>query len=242
MSADHNEPLALGTVFRINLSALSNKQSPYTVEQLITALEATTTLQELAVEVGIPFHLTAGNSRRIVAPLCRCIANLRHQNKHHLLQKLELCEAWLPENSDQDGMYLDVFEQFLVAAKRFGISHLTLQTVSPLPIQFLLEFCRNNSHLRVLEMNNATFTESRAAVSWSPTAVSWSPNDRSHISSAVLHLDKLTLDSVNFTSSTVAASYYNFFAHFSVAVMVLDNLQDDDAWDMACHNIVSEFK
>jgi hypothetical protein len=167
MSEYGTEALALGIVFRVDLAALlSSNKSPYTVEQLITALEATTTLQELAVDFGCSFNPTAENNRRIVAPLYRCIANLRHQNKQHPLKKLELC--WRQQNDGENRMRADVLEQFLVAAKRFGISHMTLLVYIPIPIQFLLDFCRENSHLRVLEMAIVHFLDSTATVALPP--------------------------------------------------------------------------
>ena len=237
MSPEQNEPLALGTDFSIDLRALSHNQARYSVEQLIAALEASTTLTELRVDLGVgnSFEPTAENSRRIVAPLCRCIANLRLQNEQHPLKKLELGKAYSCKNSDQNGMYLNVFEQFLLAAKFLGISQLTLHTVYiPIPTQFLLEFCRENSHLRVLEMDTVHFLDSTATVAWPP-------NDWSQGSCHNFHLDKLILDSVRFFNTASAASFGIFFAHLSVSVMALHSLYADHD-DIECRKIVSEFK
>jgi hypothetical protein len=235
MSADQqHEPLALTrTYFKLQLSALSKNESGYTVEQLITALEATTTLTTLNVIFGCSFEPTAENSRRIVAPLCRCIANLRLYNKQHPLKKLELGYASHCNNSNQNGMYLDMFEQFLVAAKRFGISHLAICAVfNPIPTQFLLEFCRENRHLRVLEIDNVSFTESR-------DAVAWPPNNRSQGASHNLHLDELNMESVRFFNEASAASFGIFLAHLSVSVMKFGALTAYG--DNECDKIVSEF-
>ena len=236
MSEDENEPLALGTEFWINLDALSKNESGYTVDQFMTALDATTTLTDLRVEFGCSFEPTADNNRRIVAPLCCCIANLRLQNEQHPLKKLDFGYAWCCKNSNQQGMYLDMFEQFLIATKRFGIRHLTLHTVyNSIPTQFLLEFCRENSNLRALEIDNVEFSDSTATFAWPP-------NDRSQDSSHNFHLDKLMLESVRFLNTSSAASFGNFFAHVSVSNMVLGNLTADDHEDIACRKIVSEFK
>ena len=234
MSTEQNEPLALGTDFSIDLRALSNNRSRYTVDQLITALEATTTLTDLRVAFDISFNPTAENNRRIFTPLCRSIANLRRRNEHHPLKRLELGHAWSCKNSDQNGMYLDVFEQFLVAAKRFGISHLTLRAVEiPIPFLFLLEFCRDNSRLRVLEIEVVKVSDSTGAVSW------WS-NDRLQGSFHIVHLDKLILNCVQFLNTAAAASFGNFLSHLSVPVMELGYLSGARD-NIDCKKIVSEF-
>ena len=77
-------------------------------------------------------------------------------------------------NSDENGRVrlLNVVDQFLVAAKRFGISHLAFE-----------EFSRQQSSLCLGDKtsNNATFY--------------WLlPNDRSQRSSVILHLSSLNLD------------------------------------------------
>jgi hypothetical protein len=229
---NNNEPLALGTEFPIYFDALSRNEAGYTVEQLITALEATTTLTDLRVDF-INFDPKAENNHCIVAQLCRCIANLRLPNERHPLKKIKFCRFdW---NDGQEGMYLDVFEQFLIAAKRFGVSHLTFQTVmSPLPIQFLLEFCRDNSLLRVLALNHVY-------VSGSNDVQSWPLNDRLQGASVNLNLDKLLLRDVSFTSSAAAASFGNFMAHLSVRVVELGLLYCSSD-DIECNRIISEFK
>ena len=239
MSADNNEEtLVLGTEFRINLEKLSRNETSYTVDQLITSLEGTSTLTDLTVEFGGgSFEARGKNSRRIVAPLCRCISNLRLDNAHYPLQKLKLCRSWLYTDSDRNEVTLDVIEQFLVAAKRFGIRHLKLHDLLniPFPIQFILEFCRDNSRLRVLEMKSVRVSDSTAVVSWFPS-------DRPQGSSAIVHLDKLMMKRVHFTSATAASSFGNFLDHLSVAVMVLGSLEADDFEDVECRKIVSEFK
>ena len=231
------EPLDLGTEFRINLIALYKNEAPYTVDQFVVALEATTTLTGLRVEFGSSFDPTAQNSRDTVAPLCRCLANLRTRNERHPLKKLELGRAWRSKNRDsENGIHLDVFEKFLVAAKCFGISQLVFHELFfPLPIQFLLEFCRDNSLLRVLEINTVR-------ISGSTAAVAWPPNDRSKGSAHNFHLDKLILYRIRFLSTASAASFGYFFAHLSVSNVVLGCLMAGEQTDKACRMIVSEFK
>ena len=234
MSESNNEPLALGTKFSIDLEALSNNKSPSTVDQLITALESSSTLAELAFDFS-RFKPTTEDNRRIVAPLCRSIANLRLQNEHHPLKKMEI--RWVEWKRSQDGMRLGAFNQFLVAAKHFGISHLTLHNVLfTIPVQFILEFCRDNGLLRGLEMNNVHLFDSTEPVSW------WS-TDRSQGSSVALpHLDKLLLQSVWFHTSAAAASFGNFLAQLSVPVVELGGLRTDDHNNIECKRVLSEFK
>ena len=108
------------------------------------------------------------------------LANLRLSNEHQMLKPLEL-GCWglagfntAHRNSDENGRVrlLNVVDQFLVAAKRFGISHLAFE-----------EFSRQQSSLCLGDKtsNNATFY--------------WLlPNDRSQRSSVILHLSSLNLD------------------------------------------------
>ena len=77
--------LDLGCVFQVDMYQFVDESPPaeYTIEQLVAALEATLTLQELEItdlavfmECATPEHI-----RRVIEPLCLCLANLRRQNK-----------------------------------------------------------------------------------------------------------------------------------------------------------------
>ena len=71
-----NDALDLGTEFEFGLTELSDNRERYTVAQLITALEATTTLTELTVFGHRPFPDDIYAPRppsnvQVVEPLCR---------------------------------------------------------------------------------------------------------------------------------------------------------------------------
>ena len=115
----------------------------FTIEQFIAALQATTTLRSL--EVFFPFCQTPEIGHHRMIFLCRCISRLRLQNEHHPLRKLIL---W------GQGGYVgnELTDQFLHSAKQCGIVHVKLQEIDGLPVQFLVDFCRDNSSLKVLEI------------------------------------------------------------------------------------------
>ena len=164
-----NEALDLGTHFWLHFDALADNQESYTVAQLVTALETTTTLRTLAVSSYSSVTVNV-NSPRIVEPLCRCLADLRLQNEHHPLKAIHF-------------HYLDsdIVRQFFVALKQFGIPRVLLRSRT-FPIRFLIDFCRDNSNLKVLNLKNITFADEDAA-------------DRIGYSAAItLNLDKLILN------------------------------------------------
>ena len=133
----------LGTEFELHLGALADNEASYTVAQLVTALETTTTLTKLTVYGG----------SGVCEPLCQCLANLRLQNEDHPLKEVELRY-----------MYSDIIRQFLVATKHFGISHVTLRWRREfLPVHFLKEFCCDNNNLKVLELDIMIFTDEGVA-------------------------------------------------------------------------------
>ena len=86
--------------FRVYLNQLWDGTSPFTVEQLVTALEATTTLQELIILNEVYHEPTSEYKSRVMDPLCRCIAQLHRHNQQHPLQKLTLsASAYTNDNT-----------------------------------------------------------------------------------------------------------------------------------------------
>ena len=197
-----NDALDLGTHFWLHFDALADNQESYTVPQLVTALETTTTLRTLAVSSYSSVTVNV-NSPRIVEPLCRCLADLRLQNEQHPLKAIHF-------------HYLDsdIVRQFFVALKQCGIPRVLLRSRT-FPIRFLIDFCRDNSNLKVLNLKNITFADEDAA-------------DRIGYSAAItLNLDKLMLDHVRFKTLTAATNFAQFLVHLSVSDLELGTLQEE---------------
>ena len=195
---EENDALDLGTRFRINLASLADSRADYTVQQLITALNATTTLTMLMVHG--PAMCEPHIHGPVVERLCRCLANVRLQNKHLPLQAVEFL--------DVDS---DIVRQFLVALKQFGILRVRIRSIESLPVHFLTDFCRDNSNLKVLELIRMTFTDGGAA----------DPIDGS---ATYLNLDKLILNHVEFKTSFAATKFSHFLSHMSVSALELGML------------------
>jgi hypothetical protein len=176
MNAHSSKPLVFEKSYRLDLELLSPNRIP--IEQFIAALNATTTLTELRFCTSWPWKSTSENSRRVIVPLCRCIANLRRNNQNHPLRRLRI----------EGGNRVDDVERFLVAAKQYGIHHLNL-VHTHLPIQSFEEFCRENTYLKVLTMHDTHLIDQDSTIYVSPQ--NGPPN-----SSAVLALAELTITSV----------------------------------------------
>ena len=192
-----------GTHFWLKLTTLASNHADFKVRQLVTALNATTTLTELTI-IGGRYEIyepPPSHRHRVVEPLCRCLANLRLQNEHHPLQTVKLRY-----------MYSDIVRPFLVALKQFGIRQVTFQSAEPFPVHFLVDFCRDNSNLKVLELNSITFNDEVVADPIGDSAAT------------TLNLDKLILDHVTFTTSIAATNFAHLLAHLSVSALELGKL------------------
>ena len=200
MDEEINTPLNLEAYRRINLERLSPDDIP--IEQFIAALQTTTTLTKLSFWF-CNYKPTAEKNRRVIEPLCRCIANLRRHNKDHPLRQLQIHLAKRNE-------FCHV-EQFLVAAKQLGIHHLDLW-LSHLSIQSLEEFCRDNSNLKILEIQGSTLSNADSTVSAPPQN---GPQD----CSTILALDELTVMGVNFVESSVATLFSSFTARLTYTAL-----------------------
>ena len=200
-----NEPLNLGKYYRIDLDELP--RSDIQIEQFIAALKTTTTLTDLCVDARIwPWPSTPENNHRFIETLCHCITNLRRHNQNHPLRKLDI---WSWTNVVE-------VDKLLLAAKQFGIHHLSIVGMH-LSIQSVVEFCRNNTHLKVLEIYRARFTDKKeSAISFSS-----SPQNGPQDSSAILALDKLAMRQITFEDSTVATTFLSSFQHVTYTTLCI---------------------
>ena len=116
--------LDLGTEFTLFLDDLLNNKLTFTIEKFIAALQSTTTLERLDLWC-VGYESTPENNRRVIEPLCRGIANLRHHNSNHPLRHLSI----------ESANHIEIIDQFLASAKQFGIHHLATAGMRlPIPV------------------------------------------------------------------------------------------------------------
>ena len=187
-----NEPLHFGTTTHISLDELAKNTAGFTADQFIASLKATTTLTTIHVTAFTNAFSNASmheSNRRSIEPICHCIADLRRHNPNHPLRQLDI-------------RYGDQIKPLLVAAKQFGIHQLNIVGID-LSIQSLVEFCRGNTHLKILKIMASTFSDEK-------TAISMPPQNGQQDSSGILVLDELTVANIDFEDSSVATSFSNF--------------------------------
>jgi hypothetical protein len=103
---------------------------------------------------------------------------------------------------------------FLVALKQFGICQVNISSaVKPFPVHFLVDFCRDNSDLKALELQNIYFTDEVVAIRES--------------AAYTLNLDKLGLYDIRFKTSTAATDFAHFVAQLSASAWLLGAIQDE---------------
>ena len=216
------------TKFTINLHTLSHNGEWFTVEQAITALEATTTLTDLNIDF-LHHKPTDQTYREIVEPLCRCISNLRLRNENCPLRRLNLCRV----QAHGSRLWLSMFQEFLVAAKKGGIHHLTLKNVHFLPVQSLVEFCHDNNNLKILELQDVFLWDRGTELDLPSNATD------------NLALDELVIRDVELENPVAAAMFAKFVAELKVSSLKLGCIT---ARDRSLHSreitkrIVSEIK
>ena len=201
-------PRDVGRHCRLSLGHLALNMEEYTIDQFIAALPATPTLPTLFIMFNV-YEPTPENNRRVVDPICRCIANLRRHNQNHMLRTLKISEARNDPN----------VEQFLVAAKQCGIRHLDLSH-SDVSIQSLVEFCRDNGDLKVLEIQDTTLFDQESTISVAP-------QDGSQDSTALLALDKLIVVELKFANLSSANKFSNFIAQVCYPVLEIGDVSFD---------------
>ena len=119
----NNEPLELGAEACVALGNLVHNRGRFTIDQFIASLQVTTTLTDLSIWFPDDCSKALLNHRRIIEQLCRCIADLRSNNKDHPLNTLQIYSV--------SAVYID---QFLVSVKKLGIRQLEVFQTN-LPIQ-----------------------------------------------------------------------------------------------------------
>jgi hypothetical protein len=80
-----------------------------------------------------------------------------------------------------------------------------------------VEFCRDNTHFKVLTIEDMTLFDK-------DSSISVSPQDGPQDSSAILALDRLTVTGVTFEESNVATKFLNFIAHVTYPVLELGGI------------------
>ena len=146
----NNEHLDLGTRYSLEMFLMGyvgdeeedDEQSAgeEVLNWFLARLPVSTTLTELNLSY-YDYDLAHRDNRRIVQPICECLANLRRE--HHPLRKLILsCVA-----GDDAQLYNNALQRLFIAAKQFGIAHLKLDRLNYLPMGLLVDFCHNNRHL-----------------------------------------------------------------------------------------------
>ena len=202
----NNEIVDLGTFFEFDLD-----EHESFVKQFVASLEASTTLMTLEFN-GRDFEPTPGNNHRVIKPLCRCIANLRRHNQNHPLRKLVIYHLDGPD-TDED------FNSILVAAKQYGIHHLKLDNCG-LHIQSMVEFCRDNTLLKVLESKIAAFEVKESSIS----ACFCSQDGPPESTSAILALENLAVTRTMFGTPADATKFSNIIAHMTYPVLKLGSI------------------
>lgn len=189
----------------------NNQTASTNLQITIATLEATTTLTNLHIHL-LHYKATPENNARFIEPFCRCIANLRRHNPNHPL-------TWLCIQAAETKDDCDIVDQLLFAAKQFGIQHLRI-VFTRLPIQSLVEFGRDNRHLKVLDLSysNLFFSDKEDESTISILSPKDGPQQKS---SAILALDELYLNEVNFDNPSVARTFSNFIANMTYPVLEL---------------------
>ena len=175
--------------FYLSLGKLANDDEFFTIHEFTTALRTTQNLEELQIDFDDGrYDPIPANNRLMVASLCHCIANLRDHNEHHPLRRL-----WLYNYFEEyrEG-YADVVDQFLVAAKQFGIRDMkvTMGHSDCLRVTSLVDFCRDNHHIKDMYIYACI-----PPISLSP-ALHDDTQQPQPSSGLVVNLEKLYLDSV----------------------------------------------
>ena len=166
-------------------------------------------------------------NRCVIEPFCRCLANLREDNQDHPLLKLGIYDAKKHHSGH--------VKKILVAAKQFGIYHLSVD--SCLSIQSIGDFCRDNTHLKVLELWRTLLSSTGSKI----------PVSSMH-SSAIPALEELRIDEVTFVSSIVATQFLNIITPMTyptlrlggIKIAASKNAESEEEKKIACMRIILE--
>jgi hypothetical protein len=200
----------LGRRYRVELARITGGDDLAGREDIpmfLARLPVSTTLTDLEIDFyrHRPFHQ---DYLRIVQSICECLANL--QREHHPLRSLELSYI----GGRDDGQLLaHAIQLILIAAKQFGIAYLKLGRMDSLPMEFLFEFCHDNRHLIVLELENVSFTsdygEEVSTVRFANTP---------------LAVEEFILNQVIFDNLTMTSNFANLVHAMGVSALSLGTL------------------
>ena len=200
-------------VYTIDLGEwASNETLFYSDEQLTVTLGPAT---ELSLDF-YNYQPTPENVRRVAAPLCRHIANLGRNTNYHPLLQIAIYGVDL----ECLGMS-DIFELFLIVAKHIGIRELVLSGIrGTFPIQFLVEFCRDNSNLKVLSLHDLTFSDTTS--SFPTMALPQNDARPQHTPAALPSLNVLAMTEIEIETATAKSIFENcVVAHNNVGELEL---------------------
>ena len=196
--------------FRVYLNQLWDGTSPFTVEQLVTAVEATTTLRELIILNEDFYEPTPEYQGRVMEPLCRCIANLRRRNAQHPLTTLSLSASAYTDDQ--------TIRPFLEAAKKGGIAKIFIQSVRNLNTEYFVHFCRSHKKLKSFKVWNVSMT----AQTFDECDGSGDP---------LLHLKQLSLRDICFRSVRAATLFENLAGDMKLVGLELGKITIRDGDD-----------
>ena len=170
----HNEHLVLGSKYSVKLVVHERSDDEAEgggwvdgedIPLFLARLPVSTTLTELEINFE-SYDIAHRDNLRIVQPICECLANL--QREHHPLRKLALTDM---DEDDAQPVFIDALQRLLIAAKQFGIKHLSLEDSYCIPVESLVEFGNNNHHLNVLELQRLNFIHNVGERELHPLAV-----------------------------------------------------------------------
>ena len=222
---DRTGALNFGTHFCIDLASLSRHATEYTIQQLLPALNATTTLRCLSISFGVAgeYDPTPLNNRLFVEPLCRCIANLRLQNGRHRLRTMAFYGVDEDMDYNLNSGSFNAMRLLLVAIKQFGIARVTFYSIESFPITYITDFCRDNHNLKVLDICCVSFSDDDDDATLQSLPLLNGPPSDSY-SSIIPTLDQLLLTTITFNNLTAATKFANWIAQLNVRVLDLPSL------------------
>ena len=134
-------------------------------------------------------------------------------------------------------------EQFLVAAKQYGILQLTLIRIPNLPIQFLADFCRDNRNLKVLQLEDLCLVGRATELSFPPDQ-----EEASLDSSPVLALDELHIGAADYNRGAVAfpnpaavTAFTHLLQRMTYSVLEIGNVSVQDGSQTCCRDTSTEY-
>ena len=155
--------LDLGSRFTVYLNELCQGTARHTIDQVMAALEVTTSLRELYLVNFSSYEPTPEHNRRFIDPLCHWIANLQYRRRgganHEHYNVASLLKLTLCASGDVTIAQWNVWVQFLTAAQHGEIRHIGFETVDYVPVHFVMDYCRNHTKLESLSLWHVTLVQ-----------------------------------------------------------------------------------